>query len=229
MKSGWPYIAIVGLLVVIGLMLSHIKKVERESTRKDSIIAEKNDSLRYERTESGRLRVEKAAAVASTKEFKEAYPKLAEELKKEFDVKVKDLKAYVRAEFEARGSGNGSVSNTYYVDSTGQRYKEFKMDDGYLKFRTTLFDSLTKAPYEYTYSDTLTYGFKTEKKWFLGKEKLMGFGGLRNPNARITKATNVLIDDYKDKRWVVMAGAGVNPFDGKIIPLVGVGYALFKF
>lgn len=229
MKSTWPYIAIVGLIVVIGLMLSYIRKLEAASNRKDTIIAEKNDSLRYERTESGRLRVEKDAAVATAEEFKNAYPQIADELKREFDVKIRDLKAYVRTEFQARGQGSGSISNTYYVDSAGRRYKEFNMDDGYLKFKTTLFDSLIQAPYQYTYSDTLTYGFKMERKWFLGKERLVGFGGLRNPDAKITSATNVLIEDYKDKRWVVTAGAAVNPFDGKIIPMIGVGYALMKF
>lgn len=224
-----PYIVIVALALLSGWLFTELRKSQAENNRKDTIISEKQDSLRYERTVSGRLRIEKAAAVTSAKEFHDAYPKLAAELKREFDVKVRDLKAYVKAEFEARGEGTGSISNTYYVDSTGHRYKEFTMDDGYLRFRTTLFDSLTKAPYRYTYQDTLTYGFKTEKKWLLGKERLYGFGGLRNPNAKITKATNVLIDDYKDKRWVVVAGAAYNPFAGKIIPMVGVGYALFKF
>lgn len=225
----WPYIAIAGLLVLSGWLFAELRNKSAESDRKDSIITEKQDSIRHWRTESGRQAGEKAAAIATVKEFKEAYPKLAEDLKKEFNVNARDLKAYIRAEFEARGQGTGSISNTYYVDSTGARYKEFKMDDGYLRFRTTLFDSLTKAPYQYAYSDTLTYGFRTKKTWFLGMEKLYGFGGLRNPNAKITSATNVLISDYKDKRWVVTAGAAINPFDGKIIPMVGVGYALFKF
>lgn len=228
MKST-PYIVAVALAILCGWLFTQLRKSDAENTRKDSIIAEQIDSVRHWKTESGRIASEKAAAVASAKEFQEAYPKLADELKREFDVKVKDLKAYVKAEFEARGEGKGSISNTYYVDSTGHRYKEFTMDDGYLKFRTTLFDSLTAAPYKYTYADTLTYGFRVKKKWLLSREKLYGFGGLRNPNAKITSATNVLIDDYKDKRWVVMAGAGYDPFNNKLIPMLGVGYALFRF
>lgn len=231
MKSTWLYIVIVGLLVILGILLTHIRKLKAETSRKDTIIAEKTDSLRYERTRSGRLTAEKDAAVATADEFKAAYPKLAEELKEEFDVKVRELKAYIRAEIQATGQGTGTITNTFYVDSSGAptRYREFDMDDGYLKFRTTLFDSLIHAPYQYTYSDTLTYGFKATKTWALGKEKLYGFGGLRNPNAKIVNATNVLIDDYKDKRWVLVAGVSYNPFEGKIIPMVGVGYAFLKF
>lgn len=228
MKYSAP-IAIAVLILLSGFLYTEIRKLKAESDRKDTIIAEKTDSVRHWKTESGRQAIEKTAAIATAKEFKEAYPKFAEELKKEFDVKVKDLKAFVRAEFQARGEGTGSISNTYYVDSTGQRYKEFTMDDGYLKFRTTLFDSLTMAPYQYTYGDTLTYGFRTKKKWFLGNEKLYGFGGLKNPQAKIINATNVLIDDYKDKRFVVGPYVGYSISGNRVDFGVSLTYAIWKF
>lgn len=217
------------LAVAAFFLADRLEKVSEASKRKDTIISEKEAQITHWKTESGRQAMEKDAAIASAQEFRDAYPKLAEELKKEFDVKVKDLKAYVRAEFQARGEGTGSVSNTYYVDSTGQRYKEFKMDDGYLNFRTTLFDSLTNAPYEYTYTDTLTYGFSVKKKWFLGKERLYGFGGLRNPQARINASTNVLIDDFKDKRFSIGPYVGYSFTQNRVDFGVSLQYGLFKF
>lgn len=228
MKYSAP-VAIVLLILLSGWLYTELRKSKAESRRKDTMISEKSDSIKYERTESGRMRMEKDAAIATSKEFKEAYPKFVEELKKEYDVKAKDLKAFVRAELRAIGQGQGTISNTYYVDSTGARYKEFTMDDGYLKFQTTLFDSLTSAPYKYTYGDTLTYGFKMERRWFLGKQTLKGFGGLRNPNAKIIRATNVLIEDYKDKRFTIGPYVGYSLVTNKVDFGVSLQYAVWRF
>lgn len=224
-----PYIVITILLFLLGLMYFQYWKKSEESDRKDTIIQEKESQAKHWETESGRQAMEKQAAIASAKEFQEAYPKAVEELKAEFGVKFRDLKAYVRAEFEVRGQGEGVINNTYLIDSAGRKYKEFKMDDGYLRFSTMLFDSITSAPYEYAYSDTLTYGFTMKRKWFLGKETLYGFGGLRNPQAKITSATNVLIKDFRDKRWVISVGVSYNPILNNFSPSVNFGYALIKF
>jgi hypothetical protein len=224
-----PYIAIIALLFISSFLANQLRRKSAESDRKDTIISEKNDSVHHWKTQSGRNAVDKLAAEATAKEFQNAYPAFADELKKEFNVEIKDLKAYVRAEFEAHGQGQGGISNTYLVDSSGHRYKEFKMDDGYLAFRTMLFDSTSVSPYNYTYGDTLTYGFKIKKRWFLGDDKLYGFGGLRNPNARIKKATNVLIKDFKDKRFSVGPFVGYG-FIGKQIEIgVSLQYSLIKF
>lgn len=229
MKQYAPLIVIVALVLISGYLYGEWRKAEHESKRKSTVIEEKDADIQHWQTESGRQAMMKDAAIANTKEFTEAYPKLADELKREFDIKVKDLKAIVRAEFQARGQGVGNISNTYYVDSTGVRYKEFKMDDGYLSFNTMLYDSSVNAPYKYSYTDTLTYGFTTKKKWLLAREKLYGFGGLKNPNAKITKTTNVLISDFRDKRFSVGPYAGYSLRHGDVDFGFSVQYSLFKF
>lgn len=164
-------------------------------------------------------------------DFADAYPKFAEKLTDEFNIKIKrDLKAYIHAEFQARGSGEATVINNHYAipDSSGRTPQwEMKASDGYLSFRATVYDSL-HAPYSYTYDDTLQYAFHMKRKWLLGKEKLYGSGMLSNKKARITKSTAVLINDFKDKRF------GVGPFVGVDYRLqatfgISVHYSLFKF
>lgn len=224
-----PYIIIAALLFISGFLFFRLRKSSAESDRKDTIIQEKESVARHWQTESGRNAMEKQAAIASEKEFRDSYPKFVDELKQEFNVKVKDLKAYVKAEFEVRGNGQGDISNTYLIDSAGRRYKEFNMDDKYLTFRTILFDSAIHAPYDYTYRDTLTYGFTVKKKWFLGKETLYGFGGLRNPEAKIIKSTNVLIEDFKDKRFSIGPYVGYGVMGQRLEFGVSLQYALIKF
>lgn len=228
MKYAGPILVAV-LLVLSGWLFVELRKMKAELNRKDTIIAEKEGQVTHWKTESGRNAIEKDAAIATAKEFKEAYPKFTEELKNEFDVKWRDMRAFVRAEFQAQGKGTGAISNTYYIDSAGQRYKEFNMDDGYLKFRTTLFDSMTMAPYQYTYGDTLTYGFNVRRKWFLGKERLYGFGGLKNPQAKIIGATNVLIDEFKDKRFSLGPYVGYSFTQNRVDFGVSLQYSIWKF
>lgn len=223
MKPTWPYITIVVLLVAIGLLMWHIRKKSAENNRKDSIISEKTDSLHHFKTESGRQAIEKPAAIATTSEFEEAYPELLAELK-DLKVKVKDLRAIVQVGFQAEGSGTMIVRDTVYQDSIHQVYKPMFMDDGFLQFETN-----EHRGYEYTYRDTLTYGFRTERKWLLGRSRLYGFGGLKNPQANIRSATNVLIEDYKDKRFSIGPYVGYGVIGNRIDFGVSVQYAVWKF
>lgn len=225
-----PYAVILILLLLVGFMFQRINKLSETVKNKDSIIAEKNDSLEYRRNESGRLVAEKLAAEASYKEIREAYPRLAAELKADFDVKMKDLKAYVRNEIQASGSGNAEVHNHYTTDSTGKRYPywELKASDGYLNFSADVIDSL-HAPYKYSYQDTIVTVVHTKKKNWFAKEKLFTSSSLSNPNAKSVNSTSLLVSDYKDKRWVVWAGVGYDIINTQPMLGVGIGYALIKF
>lgn len=198
--------------------------------RQDSIIAEKTDSITYRKTEAGKLIADKLAAEATAKEFAQAYPAFAESLRRDFDIKISNLKAYLRSEFQAHGTGNTTIENHYITDSTGRRvsFQDFKIDDGYLSLRATVFDSL-HAPYEYFYEDTLQVAFHTKKKWFLGNQKLYGSGMLSNKNARIVNQTSVLIKNYRDKRFNVSVGVLYDPLSSEWHPGISLGFSLLSF
>ena len=227
------YIIIIAvILLLLFYFINRVETLSRVNSRQSSIISEKTDSISYIKTDRGKIIAEKDAAVASVKEFKEAYPAFAEEIKKEFDIKLKDMKAYMRTEFMAHGSGQAEVTNNYYIDSTGvKNHKwEMKASDGYLTFLATVYDSI-HAPYEYFYSDTVTNIINTKKKWLFGNETLSSQVKFNNPNSRAIKMTNVVIDNYRDKRWGIMVGVSYSPFtpDTPVLPTITAGYNLFKF
>lgn len=231
MKKDITYLIIIVVIGFIAFYFFNRNRILRETIdRKDSILAEKNDSLRYRRNREGQLIAEKLVAEGTTKEIASAYPKLAKELKDEFDVKIKDLKAYVKNEIAVQGKGNSQITN-YYGDSTNKatRRRDLLFHDGYLRFSATIYDSIDAADSFYSYQDTITTIIHGRRKWFMGREKLFASSSLKNPNAKVIGTTNILVDSYKDKRFVVFVGVGYDPFSNKVIINGGLGYALFKF
>lgn len=230
MTHDYKLIAIVVLIAMLGITLyvNHNLKSDLES--KTSIIEEKTAEIAYRTSETGRIIAEKVAAEATAKHFAEAYPQLAEELKKEFEIKLKDVKAYVRNEIMAQGKGEGTTVNNYYTDSTGvKRLKqEISIDDNYLRLEAIILDT-NRYTYNYIYTDTITTVISAKRKWFLGNEKLFATSSLRNPNAKVTGTTNILIKDHRDKRFVLSAGAYYDPFRQNYGLGVHFGYALIKF
>lgn len=195
-----------------------------------SALAEKDAQIAYRTAENGRIIAEKQAAEIRASDLAKAYPEVVEELKKEFDIKLKDVKAYVRHEIQAQGKGEGSTINYYYTDSTGVRrfQQEINVSDGYLQLDAVILDT-NRYTYSYLYTDTITTVLSTKRKWFLGNEKLFATTRLRNPSARVTNTTNVLINDHRDKRFVLSAGAYYDPFRQNYGVGVHFGYALIKF
>lgn len=183
----------------------------QESSRKDSIIREKEGIIQYRTNENGKLIAEKAAALLTTNELKEFYDAELKEIKKEMGINAKNLKAFVKAEFQARGEGDAHVTTS--VDpETGEEMTDFEFDDSFLSFKSRIISGETTAPSQYMYTDQLTYAFHVKRDHWWSKEQLYGSGMLSNPNAKITSATNVLVDNYKDKRWGIGVAAGYGVF-----------------
>lgn len=220
-------IVIAAMAVAIWILFNRLQRSDRLNDNYQSVIAEQTDSIRYERTVSGRERAEKLAAQATAKQFKEAYPQFAERVVKEFDVKLKDMKVFIENKFTAHGSGEGTVVNNVYGPD-GYLRKEAEFGDAYLRATVSFLDT-SRFSWTYNYSDTISTVVHTEKKWFLGKEKLYVKSILQNKNAKITGATSVLIDSYRDKRFVIYVGVGYDPFNNRPSVNAGIGYALFKF
>lgn len=222
-------ILISALTAIIIFLFMYIWETDKRVQGLQSANAAQQSEISYHTSRSGKLIAERQAAELRVKEFKETYPKMAEDITRDFDIKIKNLKAYMQSEFQAVGKGDADITNNYYTDSTGVRrsYWELKASDGYLDFSSTVLDSL-HAPYKYTYSDTIKYAFSVKKKWLFGKQSLYGSGMLGNPNAKITNTQSVLINDFKDKRFGVgpYVGYGLN---GKVSFGLSVQYSLIKF
>jgi hypothetical protein len=226
------YPIIIGALVLILVLLGNYAiDLYSANKRKNTVISEKDDTIRHYINENGRVVAEKTAALITAKELSQAYPLIAAELKNDFDIKLKNLRAYMQSQFAAQGSGNATITNNYHIDSLGRKvhFKDFDVSDGYLTFHSVLYDSLVTAPYKYLYQDTISTAINVKKKWLFGNEKLYSSSMLKNPNAKVTGTTNILIDTHKDKRWYIGIGASYNPINNTIGPSVNVGYTLIKF
>jgi hypothetical protein len=228
MRIHLTYIGIIaGCVMLVLFLFDRLQKSKDEIRQKESIIAEKESVIQYHINENGRIVAEKVAAQASVKELAEAYPALKEELKREFDVQIKNMKAYIRNEFEARGSGVSHITNNYYDTATQQTVHKLDFDDGYLKFIAKI-DSTSKAQSEYQYRDTITTVIHSQKKWFLGNETLMASSKLSNPASKVTQSTNLLVK-HRDKRWNVSVGAYYDPLIQSYGVGILAGYSLIKF
>jgi hypothetical protein len=220
------------MIWILSFVVGQYKLKSSESDRKSSIIREKTDSIKYIQTESGKIAAQKSAALARVDELEASYPELMDVIN-DMRIEIKNVKAVVRNEFEARGQGNSTINNHYYTDSIGvkRNYWELKASDGYFTFNAKVYDSLN-APWTHTYRDTVTTVIHSDHKWWhLRKEKLFASSVMENPSAKITGTTNVLVDTYKDRRFGLMVGMSYSPLTPRtpVLPTITIGYNVFKF
>lgn len=224
------YIFLILALVGVIVLAEQNRRLRAKSERQESVLREKTDSLRYERNRAGQLVAEKAAAEVTLKELQTNYGAELRQIREELGVAKRELKAFVKSEFEARGTGETTIEHHHHYDNEGNLAtdRSFQINDGYLSMTGKL-DSM-KVRYDYTYTDEILTAFQFRRKWALGKEQLYSVSRLRNPNARVTNSTAVLVNEYKDKRWVIATGVSWTPFSPvQFQPSITVGYAWIKF
>lgn len=231
MRTNITYLAIIiGLALIAIFLFDRLQNKIHEANDLKSSVIEKDAIIEYHKNKLGQTVAQKDAAILQTKQIAEAYPKIVEDLTKQFDIKLKDMRAYISNQFDAHGQGNTTVNHYHYTDSAGvsRSYLNLKVSDGYLSFRAKVYDSLN-APYTYDYMDTAKTVISAKKKWVLGDEKYYSTTIFSNKNAKITGTTNVLVDNVRDKRWVISAGVSYLPLTSQVQPTITFGYALIKF
>ena len=233
-------IFVIALMLALAWALERGNKFKADSEQKGTVIAEKNAVIQYEINEKGKILGKKEAAELRIKDLEASYPEIYKSLKEDMNVEFKRLKAFVQNEFEARGSGTGTVTNNHYYDSASGKnvkFRDFHMDDGYLTFDTKLFDSLATSLYKYTYRDTAKTAIHGEKKWYqvFKNEKLYATTTFGNPQSKITGTTNILVNNYRDKRFSISISIGYglvkteNGVDTGWFGGPSASYSLFKF
>lgn len=239
------FILVVIILIFAGLK---IQEQQKESDMQQSTIREKNAVIEYHQNKEGRIVAEKDAAVLRSKDLEEFYPKVVEEIERSFDIKIKNVKAYIENAFVAHGTGTGSIVNNHYYDSgTRTSYDSLRFStpkDPNLNFKVSfelryVNNKLTyqQTPYTYTYQDTARTVFSSTKKWWQvwKNEQYKASTMFSNKNSKVVSTTNLLVEDYRDKRFTVSisAGWGIVKTEDEVTTgyFVGpsVSYSLFKF
>lgn len=235
----------VSIIVASILIIELNKRVQSLQGANRSLTSE---MITY-RNDNGRLLSQVSAAEIRAKDIERQLPEVYASLKKDFDIKSRNLRAYMQAEFVARGSGNAEIKPITELDSgtysngSGEKptwhtlksdtteLQPFAMfiDDGYLNLMSEVY-SEDRAPYQYTYSDTLKYAFHMKGKLF-SKKQLYGTGMLSNANARILNSEAVLINEFRDRRFGIgpSVSYGLGP-DGMNWQIgISIHYSIIKF
>lgn len=231
----WPYLVIAVLTLALIVLYSAYQGQKMTAESRHSIIMEQNAQIEYRKTKEGQIIADKVAAEARAADLEDAYPRLAKVLTEQMDIKLKNLRTSIQAEFEALNSGTSTViRDTIYREgkSVGIQ-KSVKIDDGYLRMIGILIPSnsteLEKMDWNYSYQDSVTIALHVKKKWLFGKETLYSSIMLKNPNAKVVNSTTVQIKGARDKRFNISVGVSYDPFRNQFGPSISAGYALFKF
>jgi hypothetical protein len=266
--------AILILLSTIGgMVLDRLQKNKIDSL--ESLVESQQAELKMRRNSQGQLIAEKEAAQIQVSELKNSMPRLREQIEREFELKIRNLRGYSQTNFEARGQGNADIiirhdtsvimdpdlmdsyltvtaipmpnnkPGYYYIsnDDTVRVMLDpfghpiFKIEpfalvaqDGYLDFHAEVY-SETRAPYEYSYSDTLKYAYHFKRDKWYGRKKLYGSALMSNPNARVLNTQAYLIDSYREKRFGIgpHVGYGLSPNGLQWNVGISVHYGLIRF
>ncbi len=266
--------AILILLSTIGgVVMDRLRKNKIDSL--ESLVESQQAELKMRRNSQGKLIAEKEAAQIQVSELKNSMPRLREQIEREFELKIRNLRGYSQTNFEARGQGNADIiirhdtsrimdpdlmdsyltvtavpmpnnrPGYYYIsnDDTVRVMLDpfghpiFKIEpfalvaqDGYLDFHAEVY-SETRAPYEYSYSDTLKYAYHFKRDKWYGRKKLYGSALMSNPNARVLNTQAYLIDSYREKRFGIgpHVGYGLSPNGLQWNLGISVHYSLIRF
>lgn len=226
------YILIItGLLVILFLFFRANEQTTQESKAKDRIIAEKDAVISYRTNALGQVINEKKAIELERDDLKKSFPKLLEAVNKQLEIKTKNLMAAVQGTMQVHGEGSVKIihdiirSNNTVQVAGGVA----EIDDGYLKMAGTIrSDVVDYFDYKYDYSDVLILGFSKKKSFFKGEEITIS-GALKNPNAKLTNVTGVIVHKVKPKRFNVSVGAYWDPLRQQYGPAITAGYSLIRF
>ncbi len=231
------------LLIVFGAIVSvamyftfrNIRDLKSKLASKDQAIEERDAVIKYRTTENGKLIADKQAAELRAEDLEKAYPKLAEAISKQMDIKISRLTAVVQAQFQAQGELLGRI-DTGTFKPTGLTLnpelhtfnRHGQLTDKYLNADLYWQDGSNKISGLYTYTDSIVFAFHMKGKWWQRKQ-LFGSGMLSNPQAKITNMTSIQVKEFKDKRFGIGPSINYDPFINRVTIGVGLHYSLIKF
>lgn len=227
LQKYWHLIVISILAFALFVVYDWGKGQQMSKESAHSIIKEKEAEITFKTTENGRIVADKEAAVASVKDILEAYPEILKALD-EMQIRQKNIRTVIQAEFRALNSGTSNIiRDTIFKEGKPVAFADsLKVNDGYLNLKGQFGKTFD---WKYSYQDSVTIALHIKKKWVFGKETLHSSFMLQNPNAKVVNSSSIQVKDFRDKRWVISAGAYYDPFRDQWGVSIHFGRALFKF
>lgn len=270
---------VISIIIGCGLIYEQNHRIQSLQGANRSLTSE----IQLRKTREGKLISDIQAGEVRAKDLERMLPEVAKTITKEFEVKLKNARAYAEAQFEAKGKGNALIKplqsipydtsffvldsslvwldnassqlhvsystrpngSWYYLSSRAEgqtdtveftidppcQMQPFAMfiDDGYLSLMSEIY-SQDRAPYEYTYRDTVKTVFHMKGK-LLQKKQLYSSSMLSNKNATVVGSQAILVNEFKDKRWGIgpSVSYGVGPDGLNWNVGISIHYSVIKF
>lgn len=231
----------VGLTAILacGVIFWLLRKNKVETDGLASLIETDKGQITFHQNKVREAIASATQARISLQGYKDTHPEEVAAILKEFGLRPSQLKSYLKASFKAENKGVSVLHTVHYPDTTTLQKGDsitdasFDISDGYLTLhgdtRTQVGMPWLKVNWEYSYSDTLSFVGRTQRKTLFAKQTYWVDAMVKNPNAQITSLRNVQITEFRDKRFSVGPGILFDPFSGKAVVGFGITYGLFKF
>jgi hypothetical protein len=204
-------LSIIIIVVLVAACVAFYIRAEIYSARNDgleSIIAEKEDTIRTYKNKLGNEVASKRAAEASISVIKESYKKEIEDINKNFNVKIKNLEAYIEAETTSGGTIVTEIRDTVVVDTLYREYgyKRFTYRDEWISLNGLIAEGKVKI--DWLAKDELKIIFYEKSNGFFGKKTLYVDATSLNPYTKIDNLKGIKVGERRVKRF------GVGPYIG---------------
>lgn len=229
MKPAYYIIGALAIILVIVLYANSLLK--RKIRSSEQVNHELIDTVRTWKNKAGQNVSDKRAAEVSPKDAKAFYAVELQQIRETFEIRDKNLRSFISAQFNATGKGSVTMSfDTTIQHSSNVRVHTpmFRVSDGFLYFKGAMPDSAT-LNYEYSYRDSVIFATSWKKNGLFRKKTLLVSGAFGNKNATITGLRNVVVSDFKDKRFGIGPMVGYDVLNNRPVVGVSVQYSLIRF
>lgn len=225
------YYIIGALLIALMTAIFVMRSLTARLKSSEQVNHELIDTVRTWKNKAGQNVSDKRAAEVSLKDAKAFYAGELQQIRETFEIRDKNLRSFISAQFNATGKGSVTMSfDTTIQHSSNVRVHTpmFRVSDGFLDFKGAMPDSL-HLDYEYQYRDSVIFATSWKKNGLFRKKTLMVSGAFGNKNATITGLRNVVVSDFKDKRFGIGPMVGYDVLNNRPVVGVSVQYSLIRF
>jgi hypothetical protein len=221
--------------VLFGVVAIFCIVLQVESCHQDkyysSIISSKDDTVRTWQDEAGRWRAEATTATVSKKDLQEFFSMESEQIRKDFDTKLKNVTGYLRSSMQTTGTvamKADSGTKVIIQNLNGSDTAVFHYTDIWSHFDAILHNSQLQLSYRV--HDSIAFVSSIKRNGLFGPTHTVLNGISYNPNTKISGITGIDIK-VPDRKFGIGPYIGYGWNGSSWSPSVGISvhYSLVKF
>jgi hypothetical protein len=223
------FLILLGVVVLL-VILFQIKSCH-DKNYYSNILLLKNDTIKQWKDEAGRWHAEAVASELSKDEMKTFFSKEVSELQKDFNIKLKDVTAYLKASIQSDKDITMAVDSGSMISVTnlnGSDTAVFHFNDAWSTINASLYNNklhLIQQSY-----DSISFVTSIKRSWLFGPRTTVLNGISYNPSSKISGITGIEIK-VPSRRFGIGPYVGYG-FNGKSWGMnagVSIHYSVVKF